>query len=120
MKYYLDEMFSAVVAAMLRAQGIDAVSALEIGRNHVADAVHLASAAAEGRCVVTMNVRDFARLTTEFLQNAYLHAGVVLVPASTGNDDYAVIVQALVSLHDTYPEGLDPYAVLWLPPPPSL
>lgn len=106
MRPYLDEMFSALLASMLRARGVDDVSALELGRQEVADEIHLRLAAENGRSVITKDLRDYIALTSVFQQEGKPHAGVVLVPASRRSDEYSAIVGGLVRLHEQYPEGL--------------
>jgi nucleoside-diphosphate-sugar epimerase len=77
-KLLLDEMHAPAVAERLRAMGHDVVAVKErpelIGR---ADADLLAAAAAEGRAIVTENVKDFAVLHRLWAAAGQVHAGMV-------------------------------------------
>lgn len=80
MKLLIDEMFPAQVAVVLRERhGVDAVSVRErpdlAGR---ADAPVFAAAQAEGRAVVTENVRDFRPIAREWEAEGKVHHGLVL------------------------------------------
>lgn len=109
-------MFGPLVAALLCQRGIDAVSAIELGRVGVPDAVHLLLAAQEGRCVATRDYPDFARETIGFMEQMMPHAGVVLVPPSLRTQDLGPLVEALARFAMEHPDGLPPYSVLWLRP----
>ena len=78
MKLLLDEMHAPEVAAQLRARGYDAVAVNErpelIG---LADHELLVAATAEGRAVVTENVKDFAALSQRCTAAGDRHAGLV-------------------------------------------
>ena len=78
MKLLLDEMHSPAVAAALRARGYDAVAVKErpelIG---LADPDLLAASTAQGRAVVTENVKDFAALSQRWAASGDRHAGIV-------------------------------------------
>lgn len=74
----IDEMFSAVVAELLRDQGHDAVHVTEIGLQAADDAVVADAARAEQRGVVTENVADFAgerEVVLVFVLKRHLPAG---------------------------------------------
>ncbi len=119
MRFYLDEMLSFVIAALLRAGGIDCVSAIELGHISTADAVHLSFAGQEGRCLVTRDYRDFPRLTSSLMDQRLPHAGVVFVPKSMHGKDYGGIAAALAYFAEEHPNGLAPYSLLWLSRPPA-
>ena len=74
----LDEMLSGEIARQLREAGHD-VSAVVEDRDliGVADDDVLARAAADGRCVMTANVRDFAALHAQWACAGRSHAGIV-------------------------------------------
>ena len=78
MKLLLDEMHAPAVAARLRASGHNAVAVKErpemIG---LPDRELLVLASAEGRALVTENVKDFAALHTSTLVAGERHAGLV-------------------------------------------
>lgn len=74
----LDEMYPPAVAQRLRDHGHDVVAVLEVevGLASRSDDDVLGWAARHERCVVTENVRDFARLA-----RTVPHAGIILVSA---------------------------------------
>ena len=78
MKLLLDEMHAPAVAAELRGRGHDAVAVKErpemIG---LPDRELLVAASAEGRALVTENVKDFAVLHTSMAAVGENHAGLV-------------------------------------------
>ena len=84
MKLLLDEMFSPLVAAELRARGHDAVAIKERDElQSLADPEWSRSRGHEQRAVVTANLRDFRPLHAELVAaGGEGHAGMVFVPAS--------------------------------------
>jgi predicted nuclease of predicted toxin-antitoxin system len=104
-KVHLDEDLSPAIAAALRQRGIDAVSAHE-GALGLSDAAQLRVAAAAGRVLVTRNARHFIAATEEAMRRAEPHAGVVI----------SEIARAIETVARRYPQGLEPYAVVYLPP----
>ncbi|GAB3184406.1 hypothetical protein FHX75_121306 [Micromonospora palomenae] len=74
----LDEMYPPALARQLRERGHDVLAALdlEVGLSSRSDEDALAWATRHQRCVVTENVRDFARLAPQMP-----HAGIILVSA---------------------------------------
>ena len=84
MKLLLDEMFSPLVAAGLRARGHDAVAIKERDEwQSLSDPEVVVLARNEQRAVVTTNLRDFRPLHTELVTpGGEGHAGMVFVPTS--------------------------------------
>jgi len=84
LKLLLDEMFSPLVAAELRARGHDAVAIKERGEwPSLRDHEVVALARTEQRAVVAANLRDFRVLQAELVApSGQGHAGMVLVPTS--------------------------------------
>jgi Domain of unknown function (DUF5615) len=84
LKLLLDEMFSPLIAAGLRARGHDAVAIKE--RDEWQSLSHpeiVALARTERRAVVTANVRDFRPLHAELVApGGEGHAGMMFVPTS--------------------------------------
>jgi len=76
----LDEMLSGEIARQLREAGYDVTAVVEdrelIG---ITDEDVLARATADGRCVVTANVRDFAALHAQWTSAGRSHGGIVYV-----------------------------------------
>lgn len=80
----LDEMFSDAIAQQLRAQGHDVVSVVA-NQALVAlpDDQILAYAVAEGRALVTANIKDFTPLDRQYRGAGRDHAGLILVSTKT-------------------------------------
>lgn len=52
-------------------------------------------AAAEGRVLVSANIRDFEPLLREWAGERRSHAGVILVPASVRNEAFGVLISGI-------------------------
>ncbi len=52
-------------------------------------------AAAEGRVLVTANIRDFEPLLREWAGESRSHAGVILVPSSVRNKAFGVLISGM-------------------------
>ena len=111
MKLLLDEMFSPLVAAELRARGHHAVAIKEHDEwQSLSDPEVIALARTEQRAVVTANLRDFRPLHAQLVApGGDGHAGMVFVPtrarltrAATGS-----IVEALEAPLAQYPGDAD-------------
>ena len=64
---------------VLRARGVDVITALDaemIGRE---DAEHLDYATEQGRVLCTFNVGDFCRLHSDYVAQGKPHAGIILM-----------------------------------------
>lgn len=81
-RFYLDEMESQNIAAMVRDAGIDIVSSHELRHEGMADTGVLALAARERRCVVSRNYDDFVEATYVAERRGDPHSGVALIPTS--------------------------------------
>jgi hypothetical protein len=104
---YLDENLSPRIAEMLRARGLDAVSAHEVSGNiQLDDRSQLLYAAGSRRAIVTCDIEDFAELTGEFIATNREHAGIVFVPPSFRSDEFAAIADAVEQVARAYPGGL--------------
>jgi predicted nuclease of predicted toxin-antitoxin system len=95
----LDEMLSAVIAAQLRDKGHD-VTALQgdPGGMGIPDTAVLARAAAEGRALVTRNVKDFVVLDAQTRAAGNPHPGLVLISTKTFPEDRGAIPALVRSL----------------------
>ncbi len=114
MKLYLDEDLAPQVAGRLRAKGLDAVSALEVGNIQLSDRDQLQYAAGEGRCLVTRNVLHFVILAQDAIRRQEPHAGIILCPPSIRAFEVVKIADALIRLARLFPEGLAEFDVLYL------
>jgi predicted nuclease of predicted toxin-antitoxin system len=79
-KLYLDEMIPTDLARLLREYGYDVVTAQEAGMLGKADSDHLEYASAQGRAILTFNIRDFVKLHKRWLAEGKHHAGIVVSP----------------------------------------
>jgi hypothetical protein len=104
--FYLDENLSARIAGILRARGLDVVSAHEVGNARLDDRSQLRYAADANRAIVTCDIRDFTELTGEFVAANLEHAGSVLVPPAFPTDDFAAIADAVEHIAQQHPDGL--------------
>jgi len=111
LKLLLDEMFSPLIAAELRARGHDAVAIKERDEwQSLSDPDVLALARTEQRAVVTANLRDFRPLHAELVApGGEGHAGMVFVPTSFGLTRAATgqVVAALEARLAEYPRDGD-------------
>jgi hypothetical protein len=116
MKYYLDEDLSPTIARILRKQGVDAVSAHEVGMIQASDREQLEEAAARSQCLVTRNRDDFIRLTVQFFNEHRPHFGLLIVPYYIPGDRFQTIAKAIVRHASKHPEGMEPYEIGFLNP----
>jgi hypothetical protein len=114
MRFYLDEHYSSVIAEICRRDDVDVQSTHEARRNGATDDLQLLFGAESGRAVVTENWAHFERLTRQFEAQGLPHAGVILVPPSLPKHDFAAIARAIIHFNKLYPDGLPPYAVVFL------
>ncbi len=95
----LDEMLSPVIAEQLVAAGLDvlAVSAHPVLRG-IGDADLLDWATADGRTLVTDNVRDFAPLHASWAAQGRMHAGLIFISSKSYPQDRARIGRIVATL----------------------
>ena len=106
MKVYLDENLSSDIARLLRAKGIDAVSAHEVRRRQVADRAQLDFATTQDRVIVTADVVDFLALSRQAIAANSEHAGIIVVPASFRGNEFQAIADGIHQIARQYPDGL--------------
>lgn len=116
MKYYLDEDLSPKIAEILRKNGLDAISAHDVGMIQVLDQEQLDYAAAHARCLVTRNRNDFIALTVQFFNEHRRHFGLVVVPHSFPGDRCNLIAKALAKHALNHPKGMESYTIEFLKP----
>lgn len=117
MKFYLDENLSTEIAKMLRAQGVDVISAHEVGNERLSDRAQLRYAAREGRAIVTRDVTDFPRLALEAIAANTEHAGIILVSPRVPSREFSTIADGIRLIGERYPGGLSGVVLHLLQPP---
>lgn len=80
----LDEMFTDDIAQQLRTKGYDVISVVaDPALVGLPDDRILAYATAEGRALVTANIKDFVPLDARYRAADQAHAGLILVSTKT-------------------------------------
>ena len=94
MKILLDAHISGRTVGEALIEGGHDVRALdsESELEGLSDPEVLEMATAEGRVLVTANIRDFAPLLREWAGESRSHAGVILVPSSVRNEAFGVLI----------------------------
>lgn len=113
MRVYLDENLSPRVAQILRARGIDAISAYEVGNVGLDDGAQRPYATAAGRVIVTGNVEDFVALDRVAIAANASHAGMVLISSAFRLNEFAALADGIERVAKLYPAGM-PYTVVYL------
>ena len=109
MKALVDEQLSPQIAALLRQAGLDVEAVVDrpdlIGR---IDMFILEVACSEDRAVITNNIKDFRRLSAQWLAQGRVHAGLILLPSSRTRTRAAVTMVAdrIASVLRDNPDGL--------------
>ncbi len=114
MKFYLDEDLSPKIAVLLRKNGIDAVSAHEVGMCEMSDKEQLDFAAKDKRCLVTRNRDDFIRLTVQFFNDRRPHGGILIVPYTLPGDQFSRITRLIKTFSFHNRKGMEPYSITFL------
>jgi hypothetical protein len=95
-------MFSDNIAQQLRASGYDVTSVVaDPALVALPDDQILARAAADGRTLVTANIKDFIPLDSRYRAGGQSHAGLILVSTKTfpqNRDFTAAVTAALAAL----------------------
>jgi predicted nuclease of predicted toxin-antitoxin system len=114
LKLLLDEMYPSLIARELRARGHDVVSVHESPGSGTLDEQVLDHARAEGRAVVTENVRDYRPLAEALLVAGESHAGLVFTTEKRWprRDPGALITALEAMLASTPGQPID--TELWL------
>ena len=100
----LDEMLSGTITGQLRTKGHDALAVVDDpGLISLPDEQILAHAAAAGRALVTVNIKDFMPLDAQYRAAGRAHAGLILISTKTfpqGRTFTVSITSALTELLD--------------------
>ena len=80
-RLYADEdAAEKAVVDGLRARGVDVLTTAEAGRLGRSDSDQMAFAVEEKRVLYTFNVGDFARIHRQFLDEEFVHFGIIVIP----------------------------------------
>jgi predicted nuclease of predicted toxin-antitoxin system len=114
----LDEMFSDVIAQQLRTKGHDVTSV--VGQPALAgltDDQVLAYATAEGRILVTANIKDFMPLDGRYRAAGQAHPGLILVSTKTFPQSRGFTTAITAALETLLSDGskMQPGQVIFLP-----
>jgi len=121
MRAILDEQLSPQIAELLRNGGYDVAAVADrddlVGRR---DRVIFEVASAEGRAVVTNNIKDFRPLAAEWLSQGRVHAGLILLPSARTRSRHAVAATAtaIERILCDHPDGLSG-SERWIAPLPD-
>jgi predicted nuclease of predicted toxin-antitoxin system len=96
-RLYLDRHIMARLAVDLRGRGYDVLRTEEAGKDTAADEEQLAFATAEGRALLTFNIRDFATLHEQWQAAGRPHAGII-VSQQLGSRQYGLLLQRMLRL----------------------
>jgi hypothetical protein len=110
-KLLLDEHYRPVIATELRRRGLDVIAVAETelaetgGMRGLLDEPLLRRATAEGRVLVTENVRDLVPIHRRFLSRGETHAGILITtPRRCSREREAVgrLIMALAEFMETH------------------
>jgi predicted nuclease of predicted toxin-antitoxin system len=96
-RLYFDRHIMARLAVDLRGRGYDVLTTEQAGKDTASDAEQLAFATAEGRSLLTFNIRDFAPLHEQWQAAGQRHAGII-VSQQLGSRQYGVLLQRMLRL----------------------
>ncbi len=77
-KLYLDADVNMKLAANLRREGFDCISAREVGHDTLGDEDILAFATSEGRSLLTHNIQDFVPIFEQWWFAERSHHGIIV------------------------------------------
>jgi hypothetical protein len=120
-KLLIDEMWSHAVAQQLRQRGFDAESVLENpALKSKADHVLFDHCLAEGRVIVTENMRDFRRLASTELRSGGEHPGLILTsPVAFPRGGTRGIGPLVLALQQLIESDIDLTNIEWWLDPPE-
>lgn len=103
-RLYFDRHIMSRLAVELRGRGFDVLTTEEAGKDTASDEEQLASATAEGRAIVTFNIRDFAPLHEQWQAAGRPHAGII-VSQQLGSRQYGLLRARMLRLLNHFTAG---------------
>jgi Domain of unknown function (DUF5615) len=108
LKLLLDEMYPRLIAAELRRRGHDATSVHHTPGGGATDDAVFDHARAEGRAIVTENIRDYRPLAQAIDEAHESHSGLILTTAKRWpRHDPGALITALDDLLTGNPHEID-------------
>ena len=77
-KLYLDEDVDPLLTQVLIERGIDCLSTRDANNQGRSDYEQLEFAASQGRVILTFNIKDFLRLSHEYVVSGKHHSGIIV------------------------------------------
>jgi predicted nuclease of predicted toxin-antitoxin system len=96
-RLYFDRHIMTRLAVDLRGRGYDVLTTEEAGKDTATDEEQLAFATAEGRAILTFNIRDFAPLHEAWQAAGRAQAGVI-VSRQLGSREYGLLLPRMLRL----------------------
>ncbi len=96
-RLYFDRHIMARLAVDLCGRGFDVLTTEEAGHDTAPDEDQLAFATAQGRAILTFNIRDFAPLHEEWQAAGRPHAGII-VSQQLGSRQYGLLLERMLRL----------------------
>jgi predicted nuclease of predicted toxin-antitoxin system len=100
-RLYFDRHIMARLAVDLRGRGFDVQTTEKPGLDTASDDAQLAFATAEGRAILTYNIRDFAPLHDECVAAGRPHAEII-VSRQLGRQQYGLLLERMLRLLNKY------------------
>jgi predicted nuclease of predicted toxin-antitoxin system len=114
-KFNIDEDISPKVAEILRIQGIDGVSAHDIGLAGASDEDQFAEAVSRKCAIITRNREDFITRTVQAFENRSPHYGLVVVSHNISGSDFGDMAALLEKCAKKSPKGMGAYPIEFIP-----
>jgi hypothetical protein len=107
LKLLLDEMYGRFHAEALRQAGIEACTVAKLALTGHSDADLLEVAVADEFVLLTENIADFARITSERVMAGRHHPGVLIALSSRFSRRPGAVSSLVAAIHDVADEQLD-------------
>jgi hypothetical protein len=113
-RLYADHNFDDRFSVDVRREGLDLVLARDVGNQQLSDEGHFTWATAQGRAILTHDVKDFFRLARTWHLAGRVHAGIILSAQPRAEMPYGRLLRRLLRLLDTLTAGDMFNRVEWL------
>lgn len=109
-RLYLDEDVDPLLAQVLRDRGMDCLSTLEANNRGLPDPDQLTFATAQGRAILTFNVKDFVDLSREYARFSRHHGGIIV----SNHLPFRELLRRMLLLLERHSHGDLTDKLLWL------